>query len=144
MAIAILVAISSCKPSEKIIRTVPDRNVDRVALKNTLDSRKEHIKTLRFSKVKFDLQMDKDEFKVGGTIGLIKDSIIVVSIVPLMGYEMARIYCTKDSIIVINRSDKSFYKFTSCKVRNYKICTNNLFNLFVYYIKQGFKPCIIM
>ena len=110
MALAILVAVSSCKPREKIITTNPDRNVDMAALKSTIDSRVEHIQTLRFSKVKFDLKLDEDDYNMGGTIGLIKDSIIVVSIIPLMGYEMARIYCTKDSILVINRIDKSFYK----------------------------------
>ncbi len=110
MALAVLIFTSSCKPGEKIARTDANRNVDLVALRNTLDSRKEHIQTLRFSKIKFSLKLNDAEYKMGGTIGLIKDSIIVVSIVPLMGYEMARIYCTKDSILVINRSDKSFYK----------------------------------
>ena len=110
IVLAVLIIVTSCKPREKIIRTDPDRNVDLVALRNTLDNRKEHIQTLRFSKVKFNLKLDEDDYKMGGTIGLIKDSIIVISIIPLMGYEMARIYCTSDSILVINRTDKNFYK----------------------------------
>ena len=112
MILAVLIVVSSCKPREKIVRINPDRNVDLVALRSTLDSRKEHIQTLRFSKVKFYLKLDEDGYKMGGTIGLIKDSIIVVSIVPILGYEMARIYCTRDSILVINRSDKTFYKLS--------------------------------
>jgi len=110
LALAILFTVSSCKPREKITRTDPQRNVDMAALKSTIDSRADKIQTLKFSKVKFELKLDEDEFKMGGTVGIIKDSIIVVSIIPLMGYEMARIYCTKDSILVINRSNKSFYK----------------------------------
>ena len=108
--LAVLIVVSSCKTREKIVRTDPDRNIDLVALRSTLDSRKEKIRTLRFSKVRFNLELDENDYKFGGTIGLIKESIIVISIIPLMGYEMARIYCTSDSILVINRSDKSFYK----------------------------------
>ncbi len=110
MAVTIFIVLSSCKTREKIIKTDAIRNVDMEALKNTLENRNERIKTLRFSKIKFDLKLNEAEYKTGGTIGLIKDSIIVISVVPIMGYEMARIYCTRDSLLLINRTDKSFYK----------------------------------
>jgi hypothetical protein len=110
IAIVILIAVSNCKPREKVVVTEPDRTVDIMALKSTIDDRKENIKTLKFSKIRIEMKMNEEEYKLGGTIGLIRDSIIVISVIPLLGYEMARVYCTKDSILVIDRIDKSFYK----------------------------------
>jgi len=125
LILSILVFVSACKPREKIIIANPDRNVDMAALKSTIDNRTEKIQTLRFSKVKFSLKLAEEDYKMGGTIGIIKDSIIVVSIIPLMGYEMARIYCTRDSILVINRIEKSFYKSSlSDELRKYKLSAN--------------------
>lgn len=108
--LVILVILSSCKSKQKIIKTGTERNVDITFLMNAIEEGKQHIRTLRFSKVKFSIEMNEEEYKTGGTIGIIKDSILVVSIVPVMGYEVARLYCTKDSIIVINRNEKAYYR----------------------------------
>jgi hypothetical protein len=43
-----------------------------------------------------------------GNIALYRDSLIVVSVVPALGYEVVRILCTADSVIVINRLERSY------------------------------------
>jgi hypothetical protein len=49
----------------------------------------------------------KDNFN--GNMAVYRDSLIAISIIPLLGYEAIRILCTKDSIIVINRTDRTYH-----------------------------------
>ncbi len=56
----------------------------------------------------------------GGTIRIINDSLIWVSIVPALGIEAARLLITKDSIKLINRMKSSYY------VGNYSFLRNML------------------
>lgn len=56
------------------------------------------------------LKQDRKETQVTGQIRILRDSIIWVSVSPLLGIEMARLYITTDSIFFINRMESSYFK----------------------------------
>ncbi len=47
-----------------------------------------------------------------GSIAVYRDSLIVMSIVPALGYEIMRLMCTPDSVIIVNRQEK-YYEASS-------------------------------
>jgi hypothetical protein len=44
-----------------------------------------------------------------GNLAISRDSLIAISVIPFLGYEALRIMCTRDSVIVINRTDKTYH-----------------------------------
>jgi len=64
--------------------------------------------SLKLRKAAVNISLNGNEETANATIAVIRDSIIVVSVVPLAGIEAMRIYCTRDSLTVINRSDKTY------------------------------------
>jgi hypothetical protein len=61
----------------------------------------------RRMKIYFEINGIKDNFN--GNMAVQRDSLIAISIIPLLGYEAFRILCSKDSIILINRTDKTYH-----------------------------------
>lgn len=65
-----------------------------------------HTMKVKRMAIDFNINGIRDSFK--GNMAIIRDSLIVISIIPVLGYEAFRIMCTKDSIVVINRRDKTY------------------------------------
>lgn len=106
--------IISCKQKERIVREEYDRKITEAELERMILSKNNDIKTIKLNKVNFSVDFDGEEFKSGGTIAILKDSVIIVSLIPIMGYEISRIFCYKDTIIVLDRLEKTFF-YTSLK-----------------------------
>jgi hypothetical protein len=65
-----------------------------------------HTMKLKRMDIDFNINGITDSFK--GNMAIIRDSLIVISVIPVLGYEAVRIMCTQDSIVVINRRDKTY------------------------------------
>ena len=116
---------------------------------SSLDKNKHQFKTLKARKVYVDLYMNGGHDKVKGNIAIYRDSLIAVSIVPALGYEILRILCTRDSVIVINRPAKSYYASSFEQYRNkYRIPVDftDLQSILVnevFYYKEDYADRII-
>ncbi len=102
--------LAECKTKEKIVerKIYPDLSTEEL---ETLISRETNeINTLKLRKIHFVVNINDEKYDLNGTIGIIKDSIIVMSLVPLLGYEIARVYCTEDVLIIIDRKNKNIYQ----------------------------------
>ncbi len=66
------------------------------------------LKTLRIRKIEGSLSVNGNTMDVKGQLLLIRDSMIAVSVIPALGYEALRIMATPDSIILLNRQEKSY------------------------------------
>jgi hypothetical protein len=104
----------SCKQKEKIIRQDFGKKMTEAELENLIFSDNKEIKTIRFEKVNFSVDMNGEKFESGGTIAILRDSVIVFSLIPLMGYEVTRIFCYRDRILVLDRLEKIFF-YTNLK-----------------------------
>ncbi len=102
-----MLTIVSCKQSER-------------AKRSSLEGKKTEylIQQMQSNSFDFDTFQSKAEFKIDqgektnsfkANIRIKKDSLIWISITPLLGIEMARILITRDTIKVINRFDKEYF-----------------------------------
>jgi hypothetical protein len=66
-----------------------------------------YLKIKASNKIRMD---EGKEFNFNSNIGIIRDSLLIVSIIPMAGVEIFRIYCDKDSIIIINREEKTYFQ----------------------------------
>lgn len=104
-----ILLLGGCHSQKEISREVkPGADENNLRLISLLEKRDYRFKTLKIKRVEVDLSIKGGSKKVRGNIAIYRDSMIVVSIIPVLGYEMLRIMCTEDSVIVINRTDKSY------------------------------------
>lgn len=101
--------IAGCH-TQKISSTEEKPEVDDAGMRliSHLEQRGKRFQTVKFRKVEIDFLMNGVNEKVRGSIAIYRDSMIAVSIVPLLGYEILRVLCTRDSIIVINRRERNY------------------------------------
>jgi hypothetical protein len=95
-----------------IIRQDYKNKITEKELEEIIFKRSNEIKTVKLGKINFSVDFDDDKFESGGTIAIVKDSIIIISLVPLMGYEIGRIFCFGDTILVLDRLEKTYYYTT--------------------------------
>ncbi len=67
------------------------------------------FKTMKIKRLNIDLKLNEVSDNFNGNLAIYRDSLIVISIVPLFGFEALRIMFTKDSIIIINRVEKTYH-----------------------------------
>ena len=60
------------------------------------------------SKVKLNVNLNGKDMSVNGTLKMKKDDLIQLSIVPLLGIEVARLEITKDNVLIIDRMNKQY------------------------------------
>lgn len=99
----------SCKQQEKIARKKFQSIRTDEEIEKLIFTGNDEIKTIKLAKIKFKISINDESYESGGNIAILKDSLIIISVVPLMGFEIARIYCLKDNILVLNRPDKTYY-----------------------------------
>lgn len=105
--IGFFTVLVSCKTKTIVVENV--QNATRPEeLADVADAWEKDIHTLKIRQVEGVLILNGSVQNVKGSMALQKDSLIVLSVVPALGYEVLRIVCTPDSIIVINRQEKSY------------------------------------
>lgn len=117
--ICLLVLFSSCKTKKQVLQFSNIRPMRAVKLYDQTQLNQIQFKTLSL-KFSANYQKGGESQSFGGTIRIINDSLIWVSIVPALGIEAARLLITKDSIKLINRMKSSYY------VGNYSFLRNML------------------
>lgn len=143
--LGIVILMASCRSERSMIKA-PIKEAGPDYLLSQLE---EHELKFNSFKAKFSIRYakgsDKSTFK--GNIRIKKDSLIWVSIAPILGIEMARIMITPDSVKVIDRQHKSYFMEEYAYVNRF---LNNaldfdmlqaylLGNDFSFYEKAGWK-----
>lgn len=60
------------------------------------------------SKVRLNVHLNGKDMSVNGTLKMKKDELIQLSIVPMLGIEVARLEITKDNVLIIDRMNKQY------------------------------------
>jgi hypothetical protein len=118
----LILFLLACKQKERIVKQDFGKKISDEQLEKLVLSKNREIETVKLGRLSFSFDIDGEGFKSGGTIAIIRDSVIIVSLVPVMGYEVSRIFCYKDTILVLDRLEKTFF-YTSLKrnTNKYKI-----------------------
>lgn len=111
-ATVVILFLSSCKEEKTILRNKDLRALNVNQIFDTIYAN--YINYNEFYS-KFTLETSLSKVDTKGTIKIKKDSIIWVSITPMLGIEAARIIVTHDSIKVLNRLKKE----VTCKDFSY-------------------------
>ena len=106
--IILLCAIfASCHTSKKNQETTIQKEISDICtyiLKNQVD-----IQAVDVSKMDINIRFGAQSFSTRGSLKMIRDSVIIISVQPLAGIEMGRARITKDSIIVIDRFNSRYF-----------------------------------
>ena len=66
--------------------------------------------TFNVSKMTLSIVGKGNSFSVNGSLRIRKDSAIMISVQPFLGMEVARVFITQDSIMLIDRMHKRYFK----------------------------------
>jgi len=99
--------LSSCSPSRKVMRA-PIKEEGADYLFNKL--KEKELKYDWFSaKFSADYTNEKSENSFNGQIRIRKDSLIWISLIPMLGIEAVRIMISQDSVKMINRLNNTYF-----------------------------------
>ncbi len=107
LIVVIIFTLISCKTTRKIssekVRPMGTGKLYSMVASNYLP-----YKTLS---IKFDVNIKFDDVdrSIGGTLRIRKDSLIWISLTPVLGIELARIQLTPDSIMFINKLKNEYF-----------------------------------
>jgi hypothetical protein len=100
----------SCK-TRQVLNMEPVTETETIPAElSVLESRtKRDFTTLKLRNIEGKVSVNGVTENVKGNMAFYRDSLIVISVVPALGYELARVLCTPDSIIIINRNQKTYF-----------------------------------
>lgn len=137
--ISLLVTFFSCTTHRPILK---QRTLKVITTKEFYDSITCNYKNYTSFYTKFSAQAEIDgkSNAIKGTIKIQKDSVIWVSITPLLGTEVFRISITRDSVQFVNRLEREYYsggynylnQLTGLDI-NYDFLEDILMNHFFFY-----------
>lgn len=108
--IYVILLLISCR-SQKPVTEVrgPEKLITERHVPEDVFTTGHSFKTMKVKRMNVDFMINGVTDNFNGNMAVSRDSMIAISVIPLLGYEALRILCTKDSIIVINRTDKTYH-----------------------------------
>jgi hypothetical protein len=104
-----MLALGSCKSGKIAVRDPrPEVPLEDKQLISLFEGEIYRFSTFKGRRTELEILMNGSTLKTRATIAIHRDSLIVVSIVPALGYEIARMICTVDSVLIISRTDKTY------------------------------------
>ena len=105
--LVVFIVLHSCGPIREAVTPDPSRHT----LQETLTGIKQNETTFTFLNTRFSgsANIEGVDYNVSGTLRIKKDSLIFVSVAPLLGIEIARLLITPDTFKMVNRLDNTFY-----------------------------------
>lgn len=125
IGIIMVLLLLSCK-SQKVAVKLPENKgkIPEISIAKDIVNSGHPFKTMKVKRMNVDLVINGMSQNFKANMAIARDSMIVISIIPLMGYEAMRIICLKDSLIIINRNDKTFHASSlGSYLNNYRIHT---------------------
>jgi len=103
LLITITLFFSACRTQRKVIKA-PLKEYGVEFLFEKMEESKFHFETLSMkATIAASSSTSKESFNLTGTIRMIRDSVIWISVSPGLGIEAARLYITQDSVFFMNR-----------------------------------------
>jgi hypothetical protein len=108
--LGVLMLLNGCRSGRVV--TEPEKPAaedSNLRLISMLEQRTHRFSTMKIRRADVDLSLNGVQETIRGNIAIYRDSLIVISVIPALGYEFLRIMCTSDSVIIINRPEKSYF-----------------------------------
>lgn len=106
-----------CRIKRDVISTdIP--SYDSKSLSKFVDSNSLNSSSIYFKKCNFSINIDNKQHSLNGSIYLVRDTSIIISLQAILGIEVARIKLTPNDVTVIDRLKKSYSVYTYKQVGN--------------------------
>ena len=109
---AVALILASCSTTKRV-QKAQQQTVDpqRQLLEQVISVQPEFT-SLQSNKVRFKIDYQQHSYSINGSISMIRDSAIIMSLQPLMGIELYRMEITKNEVTVIDKMNKRYVKET--------------------------------
>ncbi|MDR4988689.1 MAG: DUF4292 domain-containing protein [Bacteroidales bacterium] len=99
----------ACGPVRELVTPVSE--AEKISAEQTLVSLKTDEADFVFFSTRFSgtANLDGSEYSVSGNIRIIRDSLVFISVAPVLGIEIARLLITPDTVRMVNRIDNTYY-----------------------------------
>ena len=106
-------AIASCSSAKKIAETLPASNSTSATHAKKAESQSliqfPQFTTLNAAKCKLTLSLREKSYTVPTSVKIVKDSLVQISIMPLLGIEMYRAVLSPDSVTIIDKNNRNYF-----------------------------------
>lgn len=92
------------------------------------------------AKMKLDIQVDGQDISVNGNLRMKKDEVIQLSIVPLLGIEVAKIDITPERILLLDRFNKQYVEVPIEELRTLMHTDLDFYSLQALFFNELFVP----
>ncbi len=139
LGLTLLAGFSSCKKQKEIS---PSKEISRINEQARFDAQLDN--TLPFNtfqaKVNMTLDAGKKPVSVNGTIRIIRDERLQISVQPLLGIEVFRVELTNDSVRMLDRINKRYVAESIVAYREKLPVTVNFSTLQALFMNSMFMP----
>jgi len=137
--ISLLITLFACKTQKPILKQRAFRAITTQDFYDSIVANYTDYKSF-YTKFSAQSEIDGKSTSIKGTIKIERDSVIWISITPLLGTEVFRISITKDSVQFVNRLEREYYsgdykylsQLTGLNI-NFDLLEDILMNQFFFY-----------
>jgi len=137
--IFLMVSFFGCKVKQNAVRSSPKYLTTKHILKKLNKARPE-INTLWIKSMSMEVKDERNSY-LGGNLRMIRDSLIILGISSKIGIEGVRIILSPDTLIVINRINKTFFKGSTNNISLWSLDHNLFFSLQFFLLDGGYDIC---
>lgn len=105
--------LAGCASKKKVVKEQPKTTVVK---KKTIEERaieaQPDFTSVVAQKAKFNINYQQRQYNANGTITLVKDSILIISVQPLLGIELLRLEATKEDVRLIDKMNRRYDSMT--------------------------------
>ena len=108
--ICLILLLFSCRSQKTVTRVSdPTKMITESSGAEVIFTTGHSFETMKVKRMNVDFVVNGIKDNFNGNMAVSRDSLIAISIIPFLGFEAVRILCTEDSIIVINRTDRTYH-----------------------------------
>jgi len=104
-----VLALNACHTSKKMAETTTPKDLQYAGICEALSKFQPDWQTIDISRMNLNIQFGGQSFSTKGSLKIIRDSVIIISVQPFAGIEMARAQITKDSAVIIDRFNAQYF-----------------------------------
>jgi len=122
-ALTAALALTACNSQKKIAQSTTPQETAKpeVVKKKSVQQRaieaQPDFRSVYASKARFDVVYQQKKVGGSGTICLIKDSICIISVQPILNIELVRAEITKDEVLLVDKMNKRYVQMSYAEVQ---------------------------
>ena len=137
--VAMLLAVASCKSSKKAVREGSSARKGHTEFFEKLEQDAFRFETLT-ARMKVNLDLPDNSMGSRVDLKMVKDEAFQLSVQPFLGIEVARIWVSTDSIIVLDRMNKRYVAEDLAALKGQTPIDFNFYNLQALFTNRIFLP----